>query len=100
MSDNSLLNKLLGLKDKYENLANQLAQPDVVSDMKRYVALNKEYRELEPLAAAGVKYKSMLDNLASAKELLAVEKDEEMREMAKEEIALLEEAIPGMEGDI
>ena len=100
MSDNSLLDKLLALRDKHQNLANQLAQPDVVSDMKRYVALNKEYRELEPLVAAGDKYKSMLDNLGSAKELLVVEKDEEMREMAKEEIALLEESIPGMEEEI
>jgi peptide chain release factor 1 len=100
MSDNSLLDKLLDLKDKYENLAIQLAEPGAISDMKRYVALNKEYRELEPLAEIGVKYKLMLDNLNSAKELLAEEKDEEMREMAKEEIAALEEAIPKVEEEI
>ncbi|MCL2727749.1 MAG: PCRF domain-containing protein, partial [Bacteroidales bacterium] len=100
MSDNSLLNKLLGLRDKYNNLSEQLAQPDVVSDMKRYVALNKEYREVEPLVAAGDKYKLMLDNLNSAKALLADEKDEEMREMAKEEIAMLEETIPALEEEI
>jgi len=100
MSDNNLLNKLQGLRDKYQNLSEQLAQPDVISDMKRYVALNKEYRELEPLVEAGEKYESMLNNLNSAKELLSEEKDEEMREMAKEEIASLEEAIPKMEEDI
>ena len=100
MGDNSLLNKLQGLKDKYENLSEQLAQPDVISDMKRYVALSKEYRELEPLVEVSRKYKQMIDNLDSAKELLAEEKDEEMREMAKEEIAVLEEAIPKMEEDI
>jgi len=100
MSDNSLLNKLLGLKDKYEKLSSQLSEPDVVSDMKRFVALSKEFRELEPLVAAGDKYKSLLDHLNSAKELLAEEKDEEMREMAKEEIAKLEEAIPAMEEEI
>ena len=100
MSDNSLLQKLLGLKDKYEALSRQLAEPDVISDMKRYVSLNKEYRELEPLVAAGEKYSLLVGNLASSKEMLAVEKDEEMREMAKEEIAILEEEIPKMEEDI
>ena len=100
MNDNSLLYKLQGLKEKYQNLSEQLAQPDVISDMKRYVALSKEYRELEPLMAAGQKYKQILDNLNSAKELLAEEKDDDMREMAKEEITALEEIIPQMEEEI
>jgi peptide chain release factor 1 len=71
-----------------------------MSDMKRYVSLNKEYRELEPIVEAGEKYRQMIIDLEAAKDMLQVEKDEEMREMAKEEISTLEEAIPGLEEEI
>ena len=89
MIDNSLLSKLSGIKEKFESLSEQLSEPSVMSDMKKYVSLNKEYRELEPLVEAGEKYKQMMGNLDSVKEMLMVEKDEEMREMAKEELAML-----------
>ena len=75
-------------------LSQQISDPSVMSDMKRFIALNKEYRELEPLVEAGEKYRIMVGNLESAKDLLMIEKDEEMREMAKEEISHLEEQIP------
>ncbi len=100
MSDNSLLSKLSGIKEKFESLSVQISDPSVMSDMKKYVSLNREYRELEPLVEAGEKYRTMVGNLESAKELLMVEKDEEMRDMAKEEIAELEEQIPVVEEQI
>ncbi|MHC1779000.1 MAG: peptide chain release factor 1 [Bacteroidales bacterium] len=100
MSDNSLLSKLSGMKEKFEMLSQQISDPSVMSDMKRYIALNKEYREIEPLVEAGEKYRVMVGNLESAKDLLMVEKDEEMREMAKEEISILEEQIPLLEDEI
>ncbi|GAB1474193.1 peptide chain release factor 1 [Bacteroidota bacterium] len=100
MSDNSLLSKLSGMKEKFEMLSQQISDPSVMSDMKRFIALNKEYREIEPLVEAGEKYRVMVGNLESAKDLLMVEKDEEMREMAKEEIAMLEEQIPLLEDEI
>lgn len=76
MSDNSLLSKLSGIKEKFESLSQQISDPSVMSDMKRYVSLNKEYKELEPLVEAGEKYRVMVGNLESAKEMLMVEKDE------------------------
>lgn len=100
MSDNSLLSKLSGIKEKFQTLSEQISDPAIISDMKRYVTLNREYKELEPLVEAGEQYRSMVSNLESAKELLAVEKDEEMREMAKEEISMLEEKIPQLEEEI
>ena len=68
--------------------------------MKRYVQLNKEYKELEPIIKAGAEYKKMLEDLESAKDIIANEKDEELREMAKEEIAEIEPKLPQMEQDI
>ncbi|MBQ9548303.1 MAG: peptide chain release factor 1 [Bacteroidales bacterium] len=100
MAENSLLEKVLSLQDKFSSLQEQLSRPDVMSDMKRYVQLNKDYKELEPIIRAGLDYKKMLDNLASAKELLQTEKDEDLRDMAKEEIAGIEARIPETEQNI
>ena len=100
MAENSLLEKVLGLQDKYRSLQEQLSDPAVISDMKRYVQLNKEYKELEPIIKAGAEYKKMLEDLESAKDIIANEKDEELREMAKEEIAVIEPKLPQMEQDI
>ncbi|MDD2330060.1 MAG: peptide chain release factor 1 [Bacteroidales bacterium] len=100
MPENSLLTKLDGIRRKYETLQQQLSDPALVQDMKRYITLNKEYAEIGPIIQAGEKYKNAIGNLASAKELLLTEKDEEMREFAKEEVAQLEEQIPEMEQKI
>ncbi|MBO8454085.1 MAG: peptide chain release factor 1 [Bacteroidetes bacterium] len=98
--NNTLLDKVLGLQDKYNSLQEQLSDPAVISDMKKYVQLNKEYKELAPIIKAGQEYKMMMDEYASAKEIIANEKDEELREMAKEEIADIEQKIPDMEQNI
>ncbi|MBQ7195107.1 MAG: peptide chain release factor 1 [Bacteroidales bacterium] len=100
MAENTLLEKVLSLQDKFNSLQEQLSDPAVVSDMKRYVQLNKDYKELEPIIKAGLEYKKMEDNLASAKDILVNEKDEDLREMAREEIADIEARIPQMEQDI
>lgn len=96
----SLLEKVLSLQDKFDSLQRQLSDPEVMSDMKRFVQLNKDYKELEPIIKAGLEYKKMLDNLASAKDIMLNEKDEELKEMAREEIASIEPGIPDMEKNI
>ena len=100
MSENTLLEKVMGLQEKYEALQSQLSDPEVISDMKKYVQLNKEFKELAPIIKAGNEYKKMMEDYDTAKEILAEEKDEELREMAKEEIAAIEQKIPAMEENI
>ena len=100
MAENSLLEKVMGLQEKYDALQAQLSDPEVISDMKKYVQLNKEYKELAPIIAAGNEYKRMMAEYDSAKEILATEKDEELREMAKAEISEIEEKIPSVEENI
>jgi peptide chain release factor 1 len=100
MAENTLLEKVLSLQDKFQSLQEQLASPEVVSDMKRFVQLNKDYKELEPIIKAGHAYKKLLDDLASAKDILVNEKDNELREMARDEIAEIEPKIPEMEQNI
>ncbi len=77
-----------------------ITDPDVINDMKRYVKLNKEYKDLEPLVEAYNTYKNILSNIQSAKEILATEKEEEMREMAKMELDELEEKVEPLEEEI
>lgn len=100
MSENSLLAKIEGLHDKLGRLQEQISDPSLMSDMKKYVQLNKEYKELAPIVVAGDKFRKMVKDYEAAKEILQVEKDEELREMAKEEVAVLEEQLPDMEEKI
>ena len=101
MAENStLVDKVLSLQEKYETLQRQLSDPEVISDMKKYVQLNKDYKELEPIIKAGLEYKKMIDNLASAKDILLNEKDEDLKSMAREEISTIEPKIPEMEQNI
>jgi len=100
MANNLILERLLGVKKRFVEVGDLLTSPDVMSDMKRYIKLNKEYKELKPVVEAYEKYKSAIDNLESTRELLAAEKDEEMREMAKGEIDSLLSVIPDMEEEI
>ncbi len=90
----------MGLQEKYDTLQAQLSDPEVISDMKKYVQLNKEYKELAPIIKAGGEYKKMMSDYDSAKEILASEKDEELREMAKAEISEIEDKIPAVEENI
>jgi len=100
MAATNLLEKVLSLQDKFNSLQEQLSSPEAMSDMKKFVQLNKDYKELEPIIKAGLEYKKMMDNLASAKEILQIEKDEDLREMAKEEVADIEARIPETEQNI
>ena len=100
MSENTLLKKLEGIEQKYGALQQQLSDPALVQDMKKYIALNKEYAEIEPVVQAGAVYKNAIKEWEVAKEMLQTEKDEELKEFAKEEITKLEEQIAQMEQQI
>jgi peptide chain release factor 1 len=100
MAENTLLEKVLSLQDKYKKLEEQLADPAVIADMKKFVQLNKDYKELQPIIAAGLEYKRLVEELAQAKDILINEKDEDLKEMAKDEIATIEPKLPEMEQNI
>ncbi len=97
---NLLLDKLKGIKTRFDEVSKLITQPDIVSDMKNYIRLNKEYKNLEPIVETYHTYKNILSNIDSAKEILSVEKDEEMREMAKMELDELNEKVGPLEEEI
>ena len=100
MADNTILNRLDGLKLKYEETGQKLTDPEVIADVKQFVALTKEYKELEPIIETSERYRTALANLAEAKDTLANDKDEEMREMAREMISELEPELARMEEEL
>jgi peptide chain release factor 1 len=100
MADNLILDKLKGVKDRFEEVGRLLTEPDTINDMNRFVKLNKEYRDLEPIVDAYNEYYNVISNIDSAKRILNGEKDEEMREMAKMELDELYSKLPGMEEEI
>ncbi len=97
---NSLFEKLEGIRLRFEEVSTQITDPSIISDQKRYVKLNKEYRDLEKVVAAQSRYKNTLDNIASSKQILKEESDEEMRDMAKGELDELEDLLAPMEEEI
>jgi len=100
MSNNFILEKLKGIQQRFEEVGELITQPDIISDMKRYVKLNKEYKDLEPIVEAYKQYSNLLSNIEDAKSILSVEKDVEMREMAKIELDELLEKVEPLEAEI
>lgn len=100
MKSNMILDKLKGVNKRFEEIAKLLTDPSVTADMERYIKLNKEYKDLEPVKIAYNKYKSLLEGIDDAKEILANESDEELREMAKAELDELSEQQEPMEEEI
>jgi len=94
---NELLQKLEAIYIRFVEVGTLIVDPDIIVDMKRYVKLNKEYKDLEELVAVYKEYKTVIENLESTRDLLKVEQDPDMREMAKAELDDLEHLRPEIE---
>ncbi|MFN6039726.1 MAG: peptide chain release factor 1 [Bacteroidota bacterium] len=81
-----MLEKLLHIKKRYEEVEQKLSDPATIADMKQFMKLNKEYRDLEKVVEAYDAYKKVMDNIDGAKEILEKEKDKELLEMAELEL--------------
>lgn len=95
-----ILSRLEGVKARFEEVGQLITDPSVITDMDRYVKLTREYKQLEPVIEAYKKFRNLLSNIDGAKEMLHAEKDEEMREMAKEELDLYQQQIKPLEEEI
>lgn len=95
-----LYSRLEAIHYRFEEIGKLIVDPDIISDMERYVKLNKEYRELEEIDRVFKEYHNLLGNIKSSRELLEIETDSEMREMAKMEVDELETRRPIMEEEI
>ena len=94
-----MLDKLEAIKARFEDLGVALTNPAIVSDNKKFTSLSKEYRSLENIVQSYETYKNTLRDLAVYKEALNGE-DDELRELAKEELPALEERKATLESEI
>ena len=81
-----MMDKLEAIKARFDNIGVSLTNPDVVSDQKKFSALSREYRKLEKIADAYKQYKQCLESLSFAKEVLETESDEDLRDLAKDDL--------------
>lgn len=95
-----MLDKLEAIHKRFLEIEEEMNNPSVIADMKRFIKLNKDYKELQRIVNAYFEYKNVVDNIASTKELLKTEKDEDFREMAKLELNELTAKEETMEEEI
>ena len=83
---NNLLEKLQAIYQRWLEIGEEITKPDIMDNMKRYIKLNKDYKDLQPVVDAYKTYKNILENIVNSKEIISTEKDDDFREMAKEEL--------------
>ena len=98
--ENKLLEKLDGLSSKFEEISTLITDPSVIADTKRFIKLNKEYSDLEKIIAKRNEYSSMVRNIQEANTILATERDEELRELARQEVDSLSKKLEPLEEEI
>ncbi|MBO0936670.1 peptide chain release factor 1 [Fibrella sp. HMF5335] len=86
-----MIEQLESIRERFDEVAQQIVQAEVVSDPKRFMKLSKEYKELEKIVQQYMAYRQTLTEIENAREVIATEKDEEFRDMAKGE---LDELVP------
>ncbi len=89
-----MLEQLEAINERFNEVAQQMTQPEIVSDMNKYKTISKEYKDLEKIVIKYKEYQNILSNIDSAKEVISTEKDEDFRDMAKAE---LDELLPQKE---
>jgi peptide chain release factor 1 len=82
-----MLDKLEAIKARFDQIGVSLTNPEVVSDQKKFSQLSKEYRKLEKIVNTYLQYKQCLESVAFAREVLETENDEELRDLAKEDLS-------------
>lgn len=95
-----MLDKLQIVKQRFDEVSDLIIQPDIISDQKRYIAINKEYKDLSAVMKIAEEYKGLLNNIEEAKEIIADGSDAEMTEMAKMELEEASAQLPKLEDDI
>ncbi|QJW91595.1 peptide chain release factor 1 [Spirosoma taeanense] len=89
-----MLDQLEAIRERFDEVAQQIVQPEAVSDQKRFMKLSKEYKDLEKIVTEYRAYTQLLEEIDNARQIIATEKDEDFRELAKAE---LDELLPRRE---
>ena len=100
MADLGLLDKLIAIKQRFDEVADLIIQPDIVTDQARYAKLNKEYSDLKDFVEKQKEYETLINVIEEADEIINDGSDAEMVELAKIEKDEAINAIPVIEEEI
>jgi len=95
-----MLDRLQYVKQRYDEVSDLIIQPDIIADQKRYVQLNKEYKDLKALVDKREEYINIVGNISEAKEIISDGSDAEMVEMAKMQLDEAQTRLPELEDEI
>jgi len=95
-----MIDKLNIVKQRFDEVSDLIIQPDVIADQKKYVQLNKEYKDLRELMTKRDAYLTLTNNISEAEEIIADGSDEEMLEMAKLQLEEAKNGLPPLEEEI
>ena len=95
-----MLEKIQIVKQRFDEVNDLIIQPDVIADQKRYIQLNKEYKDLKKLVDKGLVYESLMSNVEEAQEIISDGSDAEMVEMAKMQMEEAKAQIPALEEEM
>ena len=95
-----MVEKLKLVENRFAELSELIIQPDIISDQKRYIQISKEYKDLKKIIDKGEVYKNLIANKSEALEIISIEKDDEMIEMAKMQLEEVEAELPKIEEDL
>ncbi|MEN8800322.1 MAG: PCRF domain-containing protein, partial [Flavobacteriaceae bacterium] len=95
-----MLDKLNIVKQRFDEVSDLIIQPEIITDQKRYIALNKEYKDLRILMDKRDHYITLKSNVSEAEEIISDGSDPEMVEMARLQLDEAKEALPVLEEEI
>ena len=95
-----MLEKIQIIKQRFDEVSDLIIQPDIISDQKRYIQINKEYKDLKKILERAEVYETMVSNLKEAQEIIADGSDSEMVEMAKIQMDEAKQQLPELEDEI
>ncbi len=95
-----MIDKLNIVKQKFDEISDLIIQPDIISDQKRYIQLNREYKDLKALMEKRDEYITLTNNITEAEEIIADGSDAEMVDMAKMQLEEAKDQLPPLEESI
>ena len=95
-----MLEKIQIIKQRFDEINDLIIQPDIISDQKRYIQINKEHKDLKKILDRGQVYELLLSNLEEAQEIISESTDAEMVEMAKMQLEEAKSKLPKLEDEI
>ena len=95
-----MIDKLNIVEQRFNEVSDLIIQPDIITDKKRYVSLNKEYKDLGLIIEKKKIFEELLSNVEEAEKMTKSEKDEELIQMANEQLFESKEKIKVLEEEI